>query len=242
MGGELPGSGWPAGPTVDTIGRVTRRLRGRREPPARRCALRLSRSDRRAQLLAAALVAFARDGIAATTMDSIAATAGVSKPLVYQYFANKRAALLAVVEQHCTALVAALGPTPPSGGVGGLRRQFGVYLDFARRHPVAFQLLFRSVDGTDGPASDRINATRRAVGTACALAAVGAVDGAPAWVGDALCALVEGVGLRLDAQADPDDLAHHLSRFVRLDQLRPRSEGAVARSGRAAAPADRGGR
>lgn len=229
MGGELPASRWPAVPTVEAIGRVTRRLRGPRVKPARSRIQRLSRDDRRAQILGSALVAFARDGVVATTMDSIAATAGVSKPLVYQYFPNKRAALLAVVEHHTGSLLEALGTARAGAGAAGLGRQFTTYLDFARANRVAFQLLFRAVDGTDLAATERINAARRAIGDACVVAAVGATDGVPEWVGDALCALVEGVALRLDPDVEVGPLAHRLSRFVRLDHLqgppgRPRTE------------------
>lgn len=213
-------SRWPAVPAVETIGRVTRRLRGSRATPARSRALRLSRDDRRAQIIDSALIAFARDGVVATTMDSIAATAGVSKPLIYQYFPNKRAALMAVVEQHCRLLLDRLGVAAPGEGSAGLAHQFMVYLDFARGHPVAFRLLFRAVDGTDLSVTERIDAARHGVGAACLAASVGSVEGMPEWAGDALCALVEGVAMRLHPECDLPTLAGELSRFVRLEPLR----------------------
>ncbi len=213
-------SRWPAGPAVETIGRVTRRLRGSRGKPERLRAQRLSRDVRRAQLLEAALTAFARDGVSATTMDSIAATAGVSKPLVYQYFPNKRAALLAVVEQHCGLLLDVLGAASPARGSAGLARQFATYLDFARSHPIAFHLLFRAVDGTDLAATERIAAARRSIGDACLRASVGPGVGVPEWVGDALCALVEGVAIRCDPALETEELGRRLSRFVRVSELR----------------------
>jgi AcrR family transcriptional regulator len=49
----------------------------------------LSRADRQAQLLQAAAVAFARGGFAATSMDDVAAEAGVTKLIVYRNFASK---------------------------------------------------------------------------------------------------------------------------------------------------------
>lgn len=48
-----------------------------------------NRSDKRTRLLTAALTVFSRNGYTATTMDSIAAEAGLTKPTLYQYFNGK---------------------------------------------------------------------------------------------------------------------------------------------------------
>lgn len=49
----------------------------------------LARADRQAQLLRAAATAFARGGFAATSMDDVAAEAGVTKLIVYRNFDSK---------------------------------------------------------------------------------------------------------------------------------------------------------
>jgi AcrR family transcriptional regulator len=49
----------------------------------------LARADRQAQLLRAAAAAFARGGFAATSMDDVAAEAGVTKLIVYRNFDSK---------------------------------------------------------------------------------------------------------------------------------------------------------
>ena len=54
--------------------------------PAASCC---SRADRQAQLLRAAATAFARAGFAATSMDDVAAEAGVTKLIVYRNFDSK---------------------------------------------------------------------------------------------------------------------------------------------------------
>ncbi len=63
--------------------------------PAQRQAVpsgrRLTADARRRQLFEVALSLFAEHGYAATTMDDIAESAGVTKPLVYQHFESKRA-------------------------------------------------------------------------------------------------------------------------------------------------------
>ena len=43
---------------------------------------------------------FARSGYAATTLDDIAAAAGVTKPMVYRHFASKKALYLALLAKH----------------------------------------------------------------------------------------------------------------------------------------------
>lgn len=79
------------------------------------------RSDERpAELTAAALRLFAERGFAATRLEDVAASAGVSKATVYLYFANKERLFEAVVREaitlgldHAHALVDAFeGSTP----------------------------------------------------------------------------------------------------------------------------------
>ena len=51
----------------------------------------MAAADRRATILAAAKRLFATRGYAATSLDDVAAAAGVSKPVVYDHFDSKRA-------------------------------------------------------------------------------------------------------------------------------------------------------
>lgn len=66
---------------------------------------RLSRSERRAQLLDAARHAFAARGYHAASMDDIAERAGVSKPVLYQHFPGKVELYLALLETEITAFL-----------------------------------------------------------------------------------------------------------------------------------------
>ena len=59
---------------------------------------RLPGPERRKQLLGAARVAFARTGFHETSMNDVAAAAGVTKPVVYQRFESKRALYREVLE------------------------------------------------------------------------------------------------------------------------------------------------
>lgn len=59
----------------------------------------LSRANRQAQLLRAAAAAFARAGFAATSMDDVAAEAGVTKLIVYRNFDSKEDLYRSVLER-----------------------------------------------------------------------------------------------------------------------------------------------
>ncbi len=62
----------------------------RTEPPA----------DRRDQILAAAMAAFAKRGFHQTSMHDISAEAGISVGLIYRYFANKEGVISAMADEH----------------------------------------------------------------------------------------------------------------------------------------------
>ncbi|HEX9335688.1 MAG TPA: helix-turn-helix domain-containing protein, partial [Pseudonocardiaceae bacterium] len=67
--------------------------------------VRLPRTARRAQLLAAAQDVFVANGYHAAAMDEIAERAGVSKPVLYQHFPGKLELYLALLETHVDELV-----------------------------------------------------------------------------------------------------------------------------------------
>jgi AcrR family transcriptional regulator len=56
--------------------------------------------DRRAQILEAAIVCFAKRGFHQTSMHDISAEAGISVGLIYRYFANKEAVIAAMADRH----------------------------------------------------------------------------------------------------------------------------------------------
>ncbi len=57
-------------------------------------------ADRRAQILGAAVVCFAKRGFHQTTMHNISEEAGISVGLIYRYFASKEAVIAALAEEH----------------------------------------------------------------------------------------------------------------------------------------------
>lgn len=98
---------------------------------------RLRRSERRAQILAAATRAFARGGFAATSLDEVAAEAGISRVILYRHFESKSALYRAVLDRVCARLIAVVGAgdyTPES---------VDALLTSAAEDPEGFRLLFQ---------------------------------------------------------------------------------------------------
>jgi TetR/AcrR family transcriptional regulator len=60
---------------------------------------RMKSEDRRRQLLHSAARCFAKDGYRGTTTARIAAEAGVSEPIIYRHFKNKRELFIALIEK-----------------------------------------------------------------------------------------------------------------------------------------------
>jgi TetR/AcrR family transcriptional regulator, repressor for uid operon len=59
-----------------------------------------SSTDRREQIMQAAMVCFAKRGFHQTSMHDVSAEAGISVGLIYRYFANKEAVISAMADRH----------------------------------------------------------------------------------------------------------------------------------------------
>jgi AcrR family transcriptional regulator len=64
-----------------------------------------STDDARERILAAAERCIARHGIRKTTMDDIASEAGLSRPSVYRYFADRNDLLIELNTRHALSLL-----------------------------------------------------------------------------------------------------------------------------------------
>jgi AcrR family transcriptional regulator len=132
---------------------------GRRGPEADR--RRLTAEARRRQLFDVALTLFADHGYAATTMDDIAEAAGVTKPLVYQHFASKRALYLELMDVFSHEIVAAIARATEAAD--GPRQQvemgFAAYFELMLADERAFRLLY----GRDAPDDHELGAALRRV-------------------------------------------------------------------------------
>ncbi len=85
---------------------------------------------RRAQIVRVAAEHFGRDGVAAASMSAIAREAGVTRALVYHYFAGKEPLLAAVLEAEAQRLLVATAPLPELSPADNVARALDAYLDF----------------------------------------------------------------------------------------------------------------
>jgi AcrR family transcriptional regulator len=108
--------------------------------------VRLPRSARRKQLLAAAQEVFVAQGYHAAAMDDIAERAGVSKPVLYQHFPGKLDLYLALLDTHCDAIVERVRDAmkATSDNKQRVTGAVGAYFDFVDHESEAFRLVFES--------------------------------------------------------------------------------------------------
>ena len=91
-----------------------------------------------------ALETFALSGFNATTMEDIATAAGVTKPLLYQHFASKRALYLELIDDVAERLVGALAEAAGSetNGQRQVEAGFEAYFLFTVENQAAMRMLF----------------------------------------------------------------------------------------------------
>src|SRR5438477_4846440 len=125
--------------------------------------VRLPRSARRKQLLAAAQEVFVAQGYHAAAMDDIAERAGVSKPVLYQHFPGKLELYLALLDTHCDALVekvraAMTATTDNKDRVAGANQ---AYFEFVDHESEAFRLIFESDLRNEPAVRERVDRVER---------------------------------------------------------------------------------
>ena len=94
---------------------------------------------------------FADRGYSATTMDEIAESAGVTKPLLYHHFGSKRALYLELVEEVSRDLLESVekATAAASGPRELVHASFSAYFRHVARRQDAFRLLFGSDEPND---------------------------------------------------------------------------------------------
>jgi len=174
---------------------------------------RLPADRRRQQLLDVALTLFAQRGFSATTMDDIAESAGVTKPLLYQHFVSKRALYLELVDAVADTMLEAIGKAVAAAE--GPRQQveggFAAYFHVVVTHADAFRLLF----GSEVPNDPELSRAVRQVESSIAESIDELIDAgldvdhrrllAYAVVGMAQGASRHVLGSRSTVEGDPDE-------------------------------------
>ena len=112
--------------------------------PRRRPAQRMTAEQRRAELLEAAVIEFARNGYHGSRTTDIAARAGVSQPYVYALFPDKRALFLACHDWTTRRIGDALEKASTGLGEGedAERALDRAYQELFDTHP--YQVLFQT--------------------------------------------------------------------------------------------------
>jgi AcrR family transcriptional regulator len=78
----------------------------------------VARADREAQIVDVACKVFGESGFAATSVADVAEAAGISKPLIYNYFGSKEGLYAVCVKHAATVLTDEIERTAASGSVG----------------------------------------------------------------------------------------------------------------------------
>lgn len=119
---------------------------------------RLPRAEREQQILDVAHARFAAHGFAAVTMDEVAADAGVTKPLLYNYFGNKERLYLACMERAGEAMFATVGEavSHATSPADALRRGLNAFFAFVAEDRDAWRVLFDETLPAGGEIAERV--------------------------------------------------------------------------------------
>jgi AcrR family transcriptional regulator len=137
---------------------------------------RLGADERRATITEAAGRLFGERGYDATTLDDIAAAAGVTKPILYRHFDSKRDLYLGLLERHRDDLPR-FGEAIPASGTPEerLRAVLDFWLDYVESHIYQWRMLFRDRGG--GAEVDAVRADVQARARAVLAGLIGQLAG-----------------------------------------------------------------
>jgi AcrR family transcriptional regulator len=117
-------------------------------PPTRKLPYkpRLAGNERRERIEHEAAQLFADRGYADTSLEDVAAAVGVTRPVIYDHFATKRALHDALVERHLRELLAFI-TARTAGGAGDLetrmRAATSAFFEFMESDPYAWRIVMR---------------------------------------------------------------------------------------------------
>ncbi len=128
----------------------------------RKRAAHLGPERRRPFVLDAAYELFLEKGFEGTSMDAIAAAAGVSKPVVYDCFASKDELFTAMLDREEERILVETGKALATTGnsddpEGTLIRGFQVFLEAAQSSPDIYRVVFLGEGGGNEAVAARIS-------------------------------------------------------------------------------------
>jgi AcrR family transcriptional regulator len=111
----------------------------------------MTRPQRRSQLLDVGRALFAERGVDGTSVEEVAARAGVSKPIVYDHFGGKDGLFAAVVDREVADLLARFAAALEGDDPRRLLEQATLaLLGYVEQAPDGFRVLVRPSAGPDG--------------------------------------------------------------------------------------------
>ena len=138
----------------------------KREPaPRRRYAARMPPEDRRQQLLDAALGVILEQGYAGVSIEAIARSAGVTRPVVYDHFENLGVLLATLLQREETTALSQLAEVVPSDPgsrdpVDVLSGSLGRFLRQVAGRPATWRLILLPPEGTPEVVRQHVEASR----------------------------------------------------------------------------------
>jgi len=189
-------------------------------PERRVTPRRLPAPRRRRQLLDVALEQFSGGGFHGTSMEHIAETAGVTKPVLYQHFGSKRALYLELLEDVGSQLMEAI--TKATAEAGGPRQQvergFAAYFGYVSQRSSAFRLLFSEGTRRDEEFSEAVRRVEDSIAGAVAILIEADIDDDHRrQLAHAVVGMAEGVsraGLASGRVTDPQVLARRMAELA----------------------------
>lgn len=136
--------------------------------PRRRYAPRMSTDERRVQLLDVALDLVGGDGLHQLTMESVAAAAGVGKPVVYTVFSTRGDLVGALLEREsdrATAQVLELLSANPgrSRVAASFEQTVTTFVDAVLADPTRWRLILTPPENAPGDYRSHLRDSRRAI-------------------------------------------------------------------------------
>lgn len=198
-------------------------------------APRLPAAERREQLLQVALQSFGAAGFHATSMNHIAAAAGVTKPVLYQHFSSKTELFEQVVASAGTTLRNAMEKAlaSESNPKGRVQSGFRALVGILATDESTYRVLFGDKTRSDPETAREVSAIERsmAVSIANELSDLSEDHGVRLMLAHSIVGMAEGA-LRHwyndDYDLEPSELAAHLAELAWAGLRGPSPEPASA--------------
>jgi AcrR family transcriptional regulator len=125
----------------------------------------MPRAEREDAMLWAAGQAFARSGFHDASMDAIAEAAGISKPMLYNYFGSKQGLYVAYIARSGHALLNSMRDADSRSAPAAQRLHAGIlaFLTYAEEHSAGWTILHRETLAHGGLVAEELSGLRERV-------------------------------------------------------------------------------